>query len=215
MAAWLGHEISGDFKLEKNIPVAAGLGGGSSDAAAAIRLLLGAYGASSKPDAFIERAATIGADVPVCLYHRPAWIRGLGERVTAAPNIAALPAVLVNPRVKLSTADVFKCLSAPPYDPGGGTGPALADSNFSTPEKAAASLHGGRNDLEPPAAALEPAIAGVLDALRNQKDCLLARLSGSGPTCFGIFPSHAAAEQAASEITRARPAWWVAATVLS
>src|SRR5262249_52806532 len=94
-AAWLEREISGDFKLEKNIPVAAGLGGGSSDAAAAIRLLLGVYDASSKPDAFIEKAAVIGADVPVCLYNGPAWMFGLGERITPAGNIAALPAGLV------------------------------------------------------------------------------------------------------------------------
>jgi 4-diphosphocytidyl-2-C-methyl-D-erythritol kinase len=212
---WLGREISGDFELEKNIPVAAGLGGGSSDAAAAIRLLLGAYGASSKPDTFIERAAAIGADVPVCLYHRPAWMRGLGERLTPAANIAVLPAVLINPRVKLSTAEVFKRLDASPYEPGGGNSVALADRDFSTPQKAAASLAAGWNDLEPPAVALEPAIADVLGTLERQKGCLLARLSGSGPTCFGLFSSQAAAGQAASEIMKTFPSWWTVATALS
>jgi 4-diphosphocytidyl-2-C-methyl-D-erythritol kinase len=214
-AAWLRREISGDFRLEKNIPVAAGLGGGSSDAAAAIRLLLRIYDTSSKVDVLPEKAAAIGADVPVCLYHGPAWMRGLGERITPAANIATLPAVLVNPRVKLSTAEVFKRLDAPPYLPGLGDSLVLADKDFSTPEKSAASLALGRNDLEPPAAALEPAIADVLAALRKRKGCLLARLSGSGPTCFGLFPSQAMAEQAASEIAKISPSWWSVATVLS
>jgi 4-diphosphocytidyl-2-C-methyl-D-erythritol kinase len=214
-AGWLGREISGSFELEKNIPVAAGLGGGSSDAAAAIRLLLRVYDASSKPDRFIERAAAIGADVPVCLYNQAAWMWGLGERLMPAANIAALPAVLVNPRVKLSTAEVFNRLGAAPYGPGGGNGLALTVGDFSSPEKAAASLAAGRNDLEPPAAALEPAIADVLGALKKQEGCLLARLSGSGPTCFGIFPSQAAAGEAMRGIMKTHPSWWAAAVVLS
>jgi 4-diphosphocytidyl-2-C-methyl-D-erythritol kinase len=214
-ASWLGREISGGFELEKNIPVAAGLGGGSSDAAAAIRLLLRAHDASSEPGRFIERAAAIGADVPVCLYNQPAWMCGLGERLIPAANVAALPAVLVNPRVKLSTAEVFERLAAAPYRPGGYNGLALADGDFSSPEKAAASLAAGRNDLEPPAAALEPAIADVLGALKKQEGCLLARLSGSGPTCFGIFPSQAAAGGAVSGIMKAHPSWWAVAALLS
>jgi 4-diphosphocytidyl-2-C-methyl-D-erythritol kinase len=214
-AAWLEREISGDFELEKNIPVAAGLGGGSSDAAATIRILLEAYAASSEPDTLIEKVAAIGADVPVCLYHRPAWMRGLGEHLAPAGNVAALPAVLVNPGVKLSTAAVFERLAAAPYEPSGHNNVSLADRDFSTPQKAAASLASGRNDLEKPAAALEPAINEVLDALRKQEGCLLARLSGSGPTCFGLFPSEATAGRAASEIVRGRPSWWSVATVLS
>jgi 4-diphosphocytidyl-2-C-methyl-D-erythritol kinase len=214
-AAWLGRELLGDFELEKNIPVAAGLGGGSSDAAATIRILLEAYAASSEPDTLIEKVAAIGADVPVCLYHRPAWMRGLGEHLTPAGNVAALPAVLVNPGVKLSTAAVFERLAAAPYEGSGDNSLTLADRDFSTPEKAATSLAAGRNDLETPAAALEPAINEVLDALRKQEGCLLARLSGSGPTCFGLFPSEAAAGQAASEIVKDHPSWWSVATVLS
>ena len=194
---WLGRQISGDFALTKNIPVAAGLGGGSSDAAAAIRILLRAYGNSAEPADFIGKAAAVGADVPVCLYHSAAWMRGLGERVTPAANVAALPAVLVNPRVKLSTAEVFKCLGAGPYN-GEATRSALVDADFSSPEAAAASLKQGRNDLEPPAAALEPAVGRVLDTLWGQDGCLLARLSGSGPTCFGLFPSRENAGKAAA-----------------
>jgi 4-diphosphocytidyl-2-C-methyl-D-erythritol kinase len=214
-AVWLGREILGDFELDKNIPVAAGLGGGSSDAAATLRLLLAAYAPSLEPDALIEKTAAIGADVPVCLYQRPAWMRGVGERLTPAEHVAALPAVLVNPQIKLSTAEVFKRLAAAPYEPSEDGRLALADRDFSTPEKAAAALEDGRNDLEAPAAALEPAVTGVLGVLRKQKDCLLARLSGSGPTCFGLFPSQSAAGQAASEIVKTYPSWWAAATVLS
>jgi 4-diphosphocytidyl-2-C-methyl-D-erythritol kinase len=215
VAGWLEREIFGDFELEKNIPVAAGLGGGSSDAAATIRILLEAYAAPFEPGALIEKTPRIGADVPVCLYHRPAWMCGLGERLTPAANVGAVPAVLVNPRVKLSTAEVFKRLGAAPYEPSGDTGLALVDRDFSTPEKAAASLAEGRNDLQTPAAALEPAIIDVLDALNKQEGCLLARLSGSGPTCFGLFPSEEAAGKAASEISASHPSWWSVGTVLS
>ena len=214
-AGWLGLEIHGDFRLTKNIPVAAGLGGGSSDAAAAVRILLRAYGDSAGLEGFIEPAAKIGADVPVCLYNRPAWMRGLGERVTPANNVASLPAVLVNPRVKLSTAEVFKRLAAAPYTPNEGVSAALADADFTDPETAAASLSQGRNDLEKPAVLLEPAVVSSLDALRQQEGCLLARLSGSGPTCFGLFPSPERAAKAAGEIASLHPSWWVVAVKLS
>ncbi|MGO8955192.1 MAG: 4-(cytidine 5'-diphospho)-2-C-methyl-D-erythritol kinase, partial [Rhodomicrobium sp.] len=147
--------------------------------------------------------------------NRAAWMRGLGERVTPAANVTALPAVLVNPRVKLSTAEVFKRLGAAPYHAGEGARPLLEDADFSDPERAAASLAHGRNDLETPAALLEPAVGHALGALRRQEGCLLARLSGSGPTCFGLFPSAVAAEKAAGAIAKAYPTWWVVATRLS
>jgi 4-diphosphocytidyl-2-C-methyl-D-erythritol kinase len=213
-AEWLGREIQGQFRLAKNIPVAAGLGGGSSDAAAAIRLLFKAHGKEAGL-AFAGRAAAVGADVPVCLHRRAAWMRGLGEQVTPAPFVGTLPAVLVNPRIKLSTAEVFKRLAAAPYSPGAGSHARLTDDDFRTPETAAQWLKAGRNDLEAPAIALEPAIESVLDILRKRDGCLLARLSGSGPTCFGLFSSHEAAAKAADAIAAARPAWWVAPTALS
>ena len=212
---WLGQKISGAFRLEKNIPVAAGLGGGSSDAAAALRIFLRAYGNGAAPEAFIAEAAAIGADVPVCLYNRAAWMRGLGERVAPAANMSALPAILVNPRVKLSTAEVFKRLGAGPYRPGEHSCPALFEADFRSPESAAAVLKLGRNDLENPAAALEPTVERALDALRSREGCLLARLSGSGPTCFGLFPSAASAKKAASAIAAAYPSWWVVPVTLS
>ena len=215
VSGWLGREISGEFRLEKNIPVAAGVGGGSSDAAAAIRVLLKACGHQGGVEGFIEKAAAIGADVPVCLYNRAAWMRGLGERVTPAPDIAPLPAILVNPRIKVSTAEVFRRLNAGPLLPGEAPSPALADADFTSPEKAAAALQHGRNDLEPPAVAIEPAVERTLAAIRGQEGCLLARLSGSGPTCFGLFPTQENAKSAAEALGREHPGWWVAPVTLS
>jgi 4-diphosphocytidyl-2-C-methyl-D-erythritol kinase len=214
VAGWLGREIYGDFRLNKNIPVAAGVGGGSSDAAAAIRILLRAYG-NPAAESFIERAAAVGADVPVCLYNRAAWMRGLGERVTPAANVAPLPAILVNPRIKVSTAEVFKRLNAGPYQPDQVPPSPLSKADFSSPAKAAAALKHGRNDLEAPAVAVEPAVEHTLDAIRRQEGCLLARLSGSGPTCFGLFPTQEIAKTAAEAVAREHPSWWVAAVTLS
>ena len=213
VAAWLGVAISGQFRLKKNIPVAAGLGGGSSDAAAAIRALLKVYSDASDAGRFIERSAAIGADVPVCLQNSAAWMCGLGERVTPVSGIKPLPAILVNPRIKLSTAAVFKTLNAKPLRPEEAA-PPPACPGWRTPEEAAAWLKEGRNHLEAPAVALEPAVESVLDTLRRLDGCLLARLSGSGPTCFGLFSSEEAAVKAAGDICRPHPGWWVKATTL-
>jgi 4-diphosphocytidyl-2-C-methyl-D-erythritol kinase len=214
VADWLGREIQGEFHLKKNIPVAAGLGGGSSDAAAAIRLLLGAY-STLGADGFIERAAAVGADVPVCLYNRAAWMRGLGERVTPAANLASLPAILVNPRIKVSTAEVFRRLGAPPYRPQEAPRSPLENADLCDPVKAAALLKDGRNDLEKPAIAIEPAVDSTLAAIRQQEGCLLARLSGSGPTCFGLFATEEIARKAANAVAQAHPTWWTQAVTLS
>lgn len=214
VAEWLGREMRGEFRLKKNIPVAAGLGGGSSDAAAAIRILLRAY-STLGADGFIERAAAVGADVPVCLYNSAAWMRGLGERITPAANLASLPAILVNPRIKVSTAEVFRRLGAPPLGPEEAPGSPLEKADFSGPEKAAALLNGGRNDLEKPAIAIEPAVESTLAAIRGQEGCLLARLSGSGPTCFGLFATQEIARTAAKAVAQAHPDWWTQAVTLS
>ena len=214
VASWLGVPLSGHFQLKKSIPVAAGLGGGSADAAAAIRALLKVHGGPSDAGRFIERSATIGADVPVCLHNGAAWMCGLGERVTPVSGLAPLPALLVNPRIKLSTAAVFKTLNAKPLKPEE-AGPPPSFPGCRVPEEAVAWLEKGRNDLEAPAIALEPAVQGVLDTLRGLKGCLLARLSGSGPTCFGIFSCEDDAARAAREIERSQRGWWVQATTLS
>ena len=213
-ASWLGVTVSGDFCLKKNIPVAAGLGGGSSDAAAAIRALLKVYDRDEDTKTFIRQSASIGADVPVCLQNSAAWMCGLGERVTPVSSLTPLPALLVNPGIKLSTAAVFKTLNAKPLQPEeAGAPPSFP--GWRNPREAAVWLNEGRNDLEAPAIALEPAVKKVLDALRHLDDCMLSRLSGSGPTCFGIFLSQDAAAEAASEMRRSHPNWWVQATTLS
>lgn len=213
-ASWLGVTVSGDFLLKKNIPVAAGLGGGSSDAAATIRALLKAYDRAEDTKTFIRQSAAIGADVPVCLQDSAAWMCGLGERVTPVSGLTPLPALLVNPGIKLSTAAVFKTLNAKPLQ-AEEAGPPPSFPGWRNPREAAVWLNEGRNDLEAPAIALEPAVKKVLDALRRLDDCMLSRLSGSGPTCFGIFLSQDAAAEAASEMRRSYPNWWVQATTLS
>ena len=127
----------------------------------------------------------------------------------ACRECGGAPAILVNPRIKVSTAEVFKRLNAAPYRPDEMPPSPLPGADFSSPEKAAASLKHGRNDLEPPAVAIEPAVERTLEAIRRQEGCLLARLSGSGPTCFGLFPTQEVAKMAAEAVGREHPGWWV------
>lgn len=186
-------------ELEKRLPVASGIGGGSADAAAVLRAL--ARQGVPLPLA-PER---LGADVPVCLAGRPARMRGTGERLEPLPALPPLAMVLVNPGAPLSTPAVFAGLAHrenPPLPelPGRLDGPAFL-----------AWLRGCRNDLQAPAIALVPQIAEVLDALKA-RGAALARMSGSGATCFGLFLSAAEAEAAAAALARARPGWWVVAS---
>jgi 4-diphosphocytidyl-2-C-methyl-D-erythritol kinase len=196
----------GRFTLEKRLPVAAGLGGGSSDAAAALRLLAQVNDLALDDPRIAEAARLTGADVPVCLDPKPRVMRGIGEVLSAPLGLAKLPAVLVNPRVSVPTKDVFGRLAAPPLPPAY----AASDDAPTSIEAVIAA----RNDLEPPALALQPVIADVLAALRASRQCRLARMSGSGATCFALFSSARAAEQAARDLRAARPGWWVRATTL-
>ena len=198
----------GRFTLSKRLPVAAGLGGGSADAAAALRLLARAN-ALAPDDPRLSRAArATGADVPVCLDPRPRRMRGIGDVLSDPLDLPRLFAVLVNPGVAVATADVFAALSAPPA---GQSAPAAQPLG---PAPLLAEIAGGRNDLEAPAIELEPAIADVLAVLRKLPGCRLARMSGSGPTCFGLFDSSRAASAAGRTLRVGYPAWWVRATVL-
>jgi 4-diphosphocytidyl-2-C-methyl-D-erythritol kinase len=198
----------GRFTLSKRLPVAAGLGGGSADAAAALRLLARANALALDDPRLSQAARAIGADVPVCLDPRPRRMRGIGDILSDPLDLPRLFAVLVNPGVAVATADVFAALSAPPA---GQSAPA-AQPLGSAP--LLAEIAGGRNDLEAPAIELEPAIADVLAVLRKLPDCRLARMSGSGPTCFGLFDSSRAASAAGRTLRVGYPAWWVRATVL-
>jgi 4-diphosphocytidyl-2-C-methyl-D-erythritol kinase len=204
----------GRFALTKHLPVAAGLGGGSADAAAALRLLARLNGLAKAEPRLHEAARQTGADVPVCLESHGRLMRGIGEILSAPLDLPALPAVLVNPGVAVPTKDVFAklglrsgetCGSADEIDP----------RRLKDRDALMAYLGQHPNDLERPAVALEPVIAQVLAALSDQKSCGFARMSGSGATCFGLFGSDREAADAAQALASARPAWWVAATVLN
>lgn len=183
--------------LEKHLPVAAGIGGGSADAAAALRLLDRFWGTGLPPADLAALAGPLGADVPVCLAGRPARMLGVGDRLEPVPGLPALDLVLANPRRPLATAAVFQALELAP--------------GAARPPGAARDLAGSRNDLEAPARRLMPEIGALLAALAAEPGCGLARMSGSGPTCFGLFPDAAAARAAAARLAGRHPGWWLAA----
>jgi len=203
----------GAFTLDKQLPVAAGLGGGSSDAAAALRILA-RLNALSLDDSRLHAATReTGADVPVCLDPHPRMMRGIGEILSDPVVLPKLAAVLVNPGVAVPTKDVFAALAAPAL-----TSPAQADDFISIDVDAASLvsvLSARRNDLEIPAIRIQATIADVLAALQAFPDCLLARMSGSGATCFGLFGSAGAAQEAAERMQKKQPTWWIRATTLS
>lgn len=198
----------GRFRLEKNLPVAAGIGGGSSDAAAALRLLARLDGLSLGDPKLAAAALAAGADVPVCLDPCARIMRGVGERLSDAIAMPTLPAVLVNPRVPLATRDVFAALGR-----GQGDGPPLG-AVPAEPDAFLGLLESHGNDLTKPAIACAPAVAEVLAALRALPGVRLARMSGSGPTCFALFASPDEAAAAGRRLAAGRKDWWVHATVI-
>lgn len=203
---------AGRFLLEKSLPVAAGIGGGSADAAAALRLLARANGIAPDDPLLYAAARATGADVPVCVDPLPRIMRGIGDVLSPPLTLPELPAVLVNPGVLAATKDVFAALARGGYPPDD-----IGTDWDSIPRDHAGLLEflrAQRNDLEPPATALYPAISQVLAALRTAKGCRLARMSGSGSTCFGLFDTNRAAEIAARLLQAPNPSWWVRATVL-
>jgi 4-diphosphocytidyl-2-C-methyl-D-erythritol kinase len=210
LAERVGGLRLGHFTLDKQLPVAAGLGGGSSDAAAALRLLAKHNDLSLDDETVRAAARATGADVPVCLDAKARVMRGIGEILSDPIALPRLSAVLVNPGVAAPTRDVFAALAAPALSTSMNSddrmtiGPDLAGLLSALTER--------RNDLERPASRLQPIIADVLAALRACRGCCLARMSGSGATCFGLFGSAGAAEEAAREMQAARPGWWVRAT---
>jgi 4-diphosphocytidyl-2-C-methyl-D-erythritol kinase len=204
----------GRFTLTKNLPVAAGLGGGSADAAAALRLLARANHIKRSDPRILKIARQIGADVSVCLDPRARLMRGIGEILSDPIRIPKLPVVLINPGAALGTECVFaRYDSQKPRADAKQASKAMLIPQWRS--AFVAMLAVDRNDLEPSAIALVPAIATVLEVLRDSSGCRLARMSGSGATCFGIFPSSPAAAAAARKIKAAHPRWWVRASVLS
>lgn len=202
----------GRFHLRKSLPVAAGLGGGSSDAAAALRALAQENALSLGDPRLEEAARTCGADVLVCLDPRARAMSGIGDVLGPALAMSPLHAVLVNPRVAVSTPAVFARLGLAKGERAtGGPSPALRVD--ATREEIAAALRGGRNDMQEAARALAPVIGEALELLEKSA-ALLARMSGSGATCYGLYPTRAASRSAAEALKRARPTWWVQATAL-
>lgn len=191
--------------LEKNLPVASGIGGGSSDAAAALRLLARIWGLDIDAAELAEIALSLGADVPMCLAAQPLMARGIGENVEPLPAVPSLGLVLVNPGVPVSTPQVFSALRRRDNEPL----PALpARIDFHSLRNW---LEATRNDLEAPAREIQPAVADALQALKRA-DAGFARMSGSGATCFGLYETGNVAKRAAAAIRARHPDWFVAAT---
>ncbi|MDR7037907.1 4-diphosphocytidyl-2-C-methyl-D-erythritol kinase [Methylobacterium sp. BE186] len=204
---------TGRFRLLKRLPVAAGIGGGSSDAAAALRLLAELNGLALDHPTLVESARATGADVPVCLDPRARMMRGAGETIGSPLDLSPLPAVLINPGVPVPTAPVFKALGLAPGDTlAGADHPEVAQGLG--PNGLLSLIGPARNDLEAPALTLAPVIGEALASLRAQGGCRLARMSGSGATVFGIFAHRSQAALGARAIARAMPGWWVEPTLL-
>jgi 4-diphosphocytidyl-2-C-methyl-D-erythritol kinase len=208
--------ITGTFELDKHLPAAAGIGGGSADAAAALRLLAQANSLNGDDARVADAARATGADIPVCLRSSACLMRGVGERLSAV-TMPPLPGVLINPGLPVATKDVFAGLALSPgdrLDVDRHAAPIVWPDANSAADWVRA-IASGRNDLEPPALRIQPVIGDVLAALRSNDGCLLARMSGSGATCFGLFRDDAAAREAEQRIRAREPRWWVAATTLS
>ncbi|MCB1472337.1 MAG: 4-(cytidine 5'-diphospho)-2-C-methyl-D-erythritol kinase [Rhodobiaceae bacterium] len=201
-ASRLALPRAGRFVLDKQLPVAAGIGGGSADAAAALRLILAANNAEVDEGVLAAAALEIGADVPVCLESRACVVTGIGEHVAPVADFPELHAVLVNPRVPVATAKVFAELG---LEPGAQVAsPMLGEVHAGNVGETIAT---GRNDLQDAAISICPGIADCIAALRGA-GASLARMSGSGATCFGLFADRQSARVAADTIAASNPGWW-------
>lgn len=197
-AAKLMQSVS--IKLTKNLPVAAGIGGGSADAAATIRAICKISGTPAPPG---DVLAKLGADIPVCLLQQPCRMRGIGDEINPIAKLPSFWLVLVNTGDPVATGEVFKGLrdkQNPPMQGG---------FSFQSFAELAALLRQRRNDLEVPAVIYCPVIKTVLDAISVTKNCALARMSGSGGTCFGLYETEIQAQNAATQLGHDHPSWWI------
>jgi 4-diphosphocytidyl-2-C-methyl-D-erythritol kinase len=201
--------VGGKFVLEKNLPVAAGIGGGSADAAAALRLLARANGLFSDDIRLFSAARAVGADVPVCLDPKARIMRGTGDVLSQAVEIPSLPALLVNPGVPIATRDVFARLQK------NERGSKIVSEIPRKFDALIAFLNECSNDLTSAAAAYANIIDDVLNALRALPGALLVRMSGSGSTCFALFESTSKAMAAAQKLRTEHKEWWICATKFS
>ncbi|MBP9693706.1 MAG: 4-(cytidine 5'-diphospho)-2-C-methyl-D-erythritol kinase [Alphaproteobacteria bacterium] len=196
-----GTKSSFKISLKKNIPIQAGLGGGSSNAASMLLFLAEHHQKSDQKEKLIEIGASLGADVPGFLFNGPSIARGLGEKLEKAPTLPDYTILLVNPRIPISTPHLFRQLSYP-----------LIDKN--TPSLSLPTVnfdiicHELKNDLELKAIEICPPLSDLLDSIRKQQGCFLARLSGSGATCYGLFHTDKEAQKAEKAINEQHPTYW-------
>lgn len=208
LSAHVGRPANAHLSLYKRLPVAAGLGGGSADAAATLRALPKLWGLASREGELLEIALELGADIPVCLLGHAAHVGGIGEAITPYSGLPPCGLVLVNPGVALSTPAVFAAREGPFSEP------ARLEGVPSGARALARALAGRNNDLEAPACRLVPEISEVLGALGSLPGCLLARMSGSGATCFALFEDKSLAEHAAQVLAATHEEWWITASEL-
>ena len=193
--------------LEKNLPVASGIGGGSADAAATLRALIRLWDIEIDETNLLLTAIELGADVPVCLQSQTAMMRGIGERLAPVGNLPSFWMVLANPRITISTTDIFQKLNAPSLDAHTQND---AVPEFKDFESLLDWLKHNPNDLQASAISIAPIIADVLWVLDETTNCRLARMSGSGATCFALYAREEEARSAAQKLRSAEPNWWVA-----
>ena len=201
----LGRDVPVAFHLTKNLPVASGIGGGSADAAAALRGLARLWGIDPLSPAVLAVAAGLGADIPACVAGRACYMGGIGTELAPAPDLPQAGLLLVNPGLGLSTPSVYKARQ------GAFTPAARFDAPPADADALVALLAERGNDLTSPAVSLLPVIGDVLGAVAGLGGCKLARMSGSGATCFGVFADVAAARRAGEVLKQSQPGWWVAA----
>ncbi len=209
LAEHLGRAPQAKLTLVKNLPVASGIGGGSADAAAALRALASLWGADLDQSALCEIAAGLGSDIPVCVASAPAFMEGRGEILTPLPSLPPLPLLLVNPGVAIPTKDVFAALADRC-----GTEMSLPRNGFGDLADLLRFLEATSNDLEAPALGLQPVIGEVLLALKGLPGALFTRMSGSGATCFALLADHDGCGRAAAMLKAKHPDWWIAPTAV-
>lgn len=191
--------------LTKNLPVASGIGGGSADAAATLRALSELWDLNLPEEKLLEIAAGLGSDIPVCVASEPRWMEGRGEILSPVASLPHLAMLLVNPGVAVPTKDVFAALKTR-----SGADMTLPPGRFRDMADLLRFLDGVKNDLEEPAKRIQPVIGEVLTALLGLPGALFARMSGSGATCFALFPDDDSCARAAANLSAAHPGWWVA-----
>jgi 4-diphosphocytidyl-2-C-methyl-D-erythritol kinase len=207
LATVVGRDPGANLTLTKNLPVASGIGGGSADAAAALRALSALWRLDIDEARLSKIALSLGSDIPVCLANVPSFMAGRGEIVTPVESMPHVPLLLVNPKVAVPTKDVFAALETR-----SGVAMKLPRGRFRDSADLLRFLDATHNDLQAPACRLQPVIGGVLSALAALPGALFSRMSGSGATCFALFPDDESCARAAALLAGKNPGWWIQPT---